>query len=246
MNAHRVDENGLPLLTDFNNKDVEAGDAVDPRLDITVGRDDIPFYTFGMHEPSWIRARSFSGPFSPKKFIYEPGQNSTVGWVSTQLHPVNMPIIRYADVLLMLAEAEVEVGSLERARELVNMVRERAGNCGQQMDGSLGPIASGAANYAVGLYTDTWTDQSVARDAVRFERRIELALEGHRFFDLRRYGIAQQVMNKYLDEEVSKRSAYLTNAGRYEAKHDLYPIPTQQIELSRIDGEAQLQQNPGH
>jgi len=157
----------------------------------------------------------------------------------------NWRIIRYADVLLMLAEAEVELGNLERARSLVNEVRARAAGCGQMADGTLGAIADGVGNYSVGTYDDAWTDANVARDAVRFERRIELALEGHRFFDLRRWGIGAQVMNKYLDEETPKRAAYLTNAGRYEAKHDLYPLPTVQIELSKVDGEAMIQQNPG-
>jgi hypothetical protein len=245
VNAHRVDANGLPLLTTFNNADVSDTDAVDPRLDITVGRDGIPYFSWGLHEPSWIRARSFSGPYSPKKFAYEPGQESSVGWVNTQLTPVNVPIIRYADVLLMLAEAEVETGGLERARALVNQVRTRAANCGQLPDGSLGPIDQGAANYQIGNYTAPWTDANTARAAVRMERRIELALEGHRFFDLRRWGIAEQVMNKYLDEEAPKRPAYLTNAGRYAARHNLYPLPTVQIELSRVDGEPRLKQNTG-
>ena len=246
VNAYKVDENGLPMFGTFNEAEVTADDAVDPRLDITVGRDDIPYFTFGMHTPAWIRARSFSGPFSPKKFAYEPGEESAVGWVNTQLSPVNMPIIRYADVLLMLAEAEVELGNLERARELTNMVRARAAGCTQQADGSLGPIESGVANYVVSTYDDPWTNASAARDAVRFERRLELALEGHRFFDLRRWGIAQEVMNKYLDEETSRRPAYLTPAGRYESpKNDLYPLPTVQIELSRVEGAARLQQNPG-
>ncbi len=247
VNAHHVDENGLPLLTSFNEADVTDTDVVDPRLDITVGRNGIPYYGFGTHEGAWIRSSAFSGPYSPKKFAYEPGEASSVGWVSTQLSPVNMPIIRYADVILMLAEAEVELGNLERARELTNMVRTRAAGCAQQPDGSLGALETGAASYAVGTYDDAWTDASVARDAVRFERRLELGLEGHRFFDLRRWGIAEQVMNKYLDEETPKRSAYLTPAGRYQSpKNDLYPLPTVQIELSKVEGEARLVQNPGY
>ena len=126
------------------------------------------------------------------------------------------------------------------------MVRERAAGCAQQADGSLGPMESGVANYNISTYNDTWTNASAARDAVRFERRLELALEGHRFFDLRRWGIAEQVINKYLDEETPRRSAYLTPAGRYQSpKNDLFPLPTVQIELSRVDGEERIRQNPG-
>ena len=251
VNAHRVDDNGLPLLSDFNNTIVDENytGPLDPRLDWTVGRDGIPFLDIGVHEPSWIRARSFQGPYSPKKFSYRVGENQqSGGWTSTQLSPINLAIIRYADVLLMLAEAEVEVGSLERARELVNMVRARAGNCAQAADGgtTVG-ITDGAAypNYSVGLYTEAWTDQATAREAVQFERRIELALEGQRFFDLRRYGTASAVMNKYIAEEQPRRPYLNASAGYQSPLNDLFPIPTPQIDLSKVDGTAMIQQNPG-
>lgn len=250
VNAHKVGADGLPLFDTFNEADVAEGDAVDPRLDWTVGRDGIPFLDIGIHDPSWIRARSFQGPYSPKKFSYEAGQNQqSGGWTSTQLSPINFPIIRYSDVLLMLAEAEVELGNLERARELTNMVRERAGNCAQGADGFRSGIAAadGAAysNYAVSPYGDPWTDSSAARDAVRYERRIELALEGHRFFDLRRWGIAGEVINKYIEEEKPKRPYLNASAGYQSPKNDLFPLPTIQIELSKVDGTAMIQQNPG-
>ncbi len=250
VNAHKVDENGLPLFDSFNESDLAEGEAIDPRLDWTVGRDGIPFLDIGVHEPSWIRARSFQGPYSPKKFSYESGQNQqSGGWTSTQLSPVNFPIIRYSDVLLMLAEAEVELGNLERARELTNMVRGRAAGCAQGADGFRAGIGAdeGAAysNNRVGTYEDAWTDANAARDAVRYERRIELALEGHRFFDLRRWGIAEQVMNKYIEEETPKRQYLIPSTGYRSPLNDLFPLPTIQIELSKVDGEAMLQQNPG-
>ncbi len=250
VNAHRVGDDGLPLFTTFNDTDVDDAytGPLDPRVDFTVGRDGIPFLNIGVHDPSWIRARSFQGPFSPKKFSYLSGENQQAGgWVSTQLSPINFPIIRYSDVLLMLAEAEVEGGNLERARELTNMVRGRAAGCAQGADGSvISGITDGAAyaNYAVSTYDAPWTDASAARAAVRYERRIELALEGHRFFDLRRWGTAGEIMNKYIAEEQPKR-AYLNNSAGYQSKNDLFPLPTFQIELSKVDGEARLVQNPG-
>ena len=247
VNAHKVDANGLPLFDTFNDSDVDLATPVDPRLDWTIGRDDVPFLGWGIHEPTWIRSRAWAGPYSAKKFIYNPGEESSVGWSNLQLNPVNMPIIRYADVLLMLAEAEVELGNLERARELVNLIRARAANCAQGPDGGSTNIDDAGitwATYAVGTYDDAWTDQAAARTAVRMERRIELALEGHRFFDLRRWGIAQQVMNAYMDVEQTKRT-YITAATRYEDRHNLFPLPSVQIELSKVDGTAQLIQNSG-
>ena len=253
VNAHRVDDAGLPLFSTFNDEKVDENytGPLDPRLDWTVGRDGIPFLDIGVHEPSWIRSRSFSGPYSPKKFSYEAGQNQQAGgWVSTQLSPINFPIIRYSDVLLMLAEAEVEAGSLERARELTNMVRARAAGCAQGADGARSGItaAEGAAysNYSVSTYDDAWTSQAAARDAVRYERRLELALEGHRFFDLRRWGVAADVINTYLEVEKTVLPTYLSNSAGYQAKNDLMPLPTIQIELSSIDGTPMLQQNPGY
>ena len=250
VNAHRVDDNGLPLLDSFNDTDVDENytGPLDPRVDWTIGRDGIPFLDIGVHDPSWIRARSFQGPYSPKKFSYRAGENQqSGGWVSTQLSPINFPIIRYADVLLMLAETEVEVGSLERARELVNMIRSRAGNCAQGADGGTSSLTDGAAyaNYSVSTYGDAWTDKAVARKAVQYERRLELALEGQRFFDLRRWGIAGEVLNKYIDEEKSKRPYLNASAGYQSPKNDLFPLPTPQIDLSKVDGTPMLQQNPG-
>ena len=98
-----------------------------------------------------------------------------------------------------------------------------------------------AANYDIELYTAAWTDQAVARKAVRFERRLELAMEGHRSFDLRRWGNAEQVINTY----ISKEAETITTFGKgqvYQAKHNRFPIP-----LTAIDGSAGvIKQNPGY
>ncbi|MEL6590448.1 MAG: RagB/SusD family nutrient uptake outer membrane protein [Bacteroidota bacterium] len=248
VNAHRVDANGLPLLDSFNDADLGDTEPTDPRLDWTVGRDNVPFLDWGTHEPSWIRSRAWAGPYSPKKFTHANGQESSVGWSNIQLSPVNIPIIRYADVLLMLAECEVELNNLERARELVNLIRARAANCAQGAEGD--PVAIDDAGitwatYSIGTYDSPWTDQAVARQAVRMERRLEMALEGHRFFDLRRWGVAKEVLNAYFAVEETKRT-YMTATTGYEDRHDLMPLPTVQIELSKVDGNAQLQQNPGY
>ena len=252
VNAFKVDASGLPLLDgSFNDADVTAADAVDPRLDWSVGRDDVPFLDWGLHAPGWIRDRAWAGPYSPKKNIYEQnsGVRSAVGWANYQLHSMNLHILRYADVILMLAEAEVETNGLERARELVNMVRTRAGVCAQGPDGGALEVAIDDpsitwANYSIGTYDAPWTDVATARAAVRMERRLELAMEGHRFFDLRRWGVAAQVLNDYISVEQTRRN-YLTAASTYEARHAWYPIPSVQISLSSVEGEDRLTQNSG-
>lgn len=252
VNAYKVDASGLPFLDgSFNNTDLVASDPVDPRIDWTIGRDDVPFLDWGLHAPGWIRDRAWAGPYSPKKNIYHKasGVGSSVGWASYQLHAMNMHILRYADVMLMLAECEVEAGTIDNARTLVNAIRARAGMGAQGPDGGdvVVPIDDAGitwANYQVGTYTTAWTDQATARAAVRMERRLELAMEGHRLFDLRRWGVAADVLNEYIRVEKTRRE-YLTAASSYEARHRLFPLPNTQIELSRVQGEDRLVQNSG-
>ncbi|AHG89787.1 RagB/SusD domain-containing protein [Gemmatirosa kalamazoonensis] len=263
VNHYRVDANGLPLaLSDpngYNNADatftaaVSKNVAVDPRLDWTVGRDGVPYKDWGPHDPSWIRAPGYGGPYSPKKNVHEKasGSEASVGWAPAQQNGVNIHIYRYADLLLLLAEAEVEAGSLENARAIVNQIRQRAaaGVQGPGTDASTisVPINDSRitwAKYQVGQYTAPWTNQQQARDAVREERNLELAMEGHRFFDLRRWKIADQVMNAYLAKEKTRRT-YLAAAEPVAARHQLYPIPNIQIQLSKVNGAETLKQNPG-
>ena len=160
VNVFKVDANGLPFLDgSWNDADLTPTDEVDPRLDWTAGRDDVPFLDWGLHAPGWIRDRAWAGPYSPKKTIYEQnsGAGSAVGWAQYQLHSMNLHLLRYADVLLLLAEAEVAAGSLDQALNLVNQVRARAAVGAQGPDGGdvVVPIDDPSitwATYKVGLY----------------------------------------------------------------------------------------------
>jgi hypothetical protein len=102
-------------------------------------------------------------------------------------------MIRFADVLLWAAECEVEIGSLAQAEVYVNQIRARAADPAgwvyKYLDASNpmgGYSTTPAANYQIGLYTGQFAanGQAYAREAVRFERRLELACEYHRWFDL--------------------------------------------------------------
>src|SRR5690606_17366749 len=145
VNAYKVDANGLPLLDTFNDAPLdEATDEIDPRLDLTVGRDDVPYWDWSLHSPSFIRQRSYSGPYSPKKF--QPYNTSPLvagGWNGKANNGVNVPIIRMADAMLLLAEAEVELGNYDRAEELVNLIRVRAAGCAQ------GPLSLGTGSAVI-------------------------------------------------------------------------------------------------
>src|SRR5205807_1024521 len=135
VNFFVVNDSGLPLAVTgaWNTRDTSFSAnttvPVDPRLDWTAGRDGVPYKDWGLHSKAFIRDRSYSGPYSPKKNVHEKrsGAQSAVGWNSFQLNSVHIHIYRYADVLLLLAEAAVETGNLEEARGIINQIRARAG-----------------------------------------------------------------------------------------------------------------------
>ncbi|WP_297335658.1 RagB/SusD family nutrient uptake outer membrane protein [Algoriphagus sp.] len=256
VNSFRTDANGLPLLDRQYNEGANqvkndmglgSGDDftpdtgnLDPRLDHTVGRRGIPYLDWQDHPgSSWIRNQPNGGPYSNKKYVYsrdevgsfQDNSSWTPGYTG-----LNVYIIRFSDVLLMSAEADIETGNLESARQKVNRVRERAQNSNlEREDGTL------AANYVVGLYETPWTDPTVARKAVRLERMLELGMEGHRFYDLVRWGIVNEEMNAYLQYEAQFLSSTFGGA-TFTDPYIYNPIPLDQIDLV---GSDILIQNPG-
>jgi hypothetical protein len=105
------------------------------------------------------------------------------------------------------------------------------------------------ATYRVGLYATPFASQGAARTAVRYERRLELAMEGQRFFDLQRWGVAVTELNAYMNGVAGgaekTRRLYLTAAEPFAARHRYYPIPAIQIELSKVGSAPRLTQNTG-
>ncbi|WP_421824401.1 RagB/SusD family nutrient uptake outer membrane protein [Flagellimonas oceanensis] len=260
VNAYQT-SGGLPLLDTYADTDVVSDYAInsdepftphtgplDPRLDYTVSRRGIDYNGFGINPgKEWIRATfsDISGPYLPKKNVYQAdevdAQRGTGGWGS-DWSGINYNVMRFADVLLMAAEAAVEQANpnLPLALEYVNRVRNRAKNMTpvQTVDGS-----ADAANYQIEPYA-SFANQAEARKAVRFERRLEFGMEGHRLFDLRRWGIAMETINTYIQNEGEdlNLSGYDSKFGTYQPKHDLFPIP-----VNAIDGSGGiLEQNPGY
>jgi hypothetical protein len=269
VNFFKVDAaTGLPLAitnpTTWNasNANFAAGNVapVDPRLDWTVGRHGVPYKDWGpVDSATWVRDIQNGGPYTPKKNAHEKasGAESTSGWQPTQLNSVNIHLFRYADLLLLLAEAEVETGDLAGATALVNQVRARAAVKAQGPGTARANIAVDLtdpsitwATYRVGQYP-LFPDATYARAAVRAERRLELAMEGQRFFDLRRWGLAdaKAAVDGYINGEgggmEKARRLYKSGAEAFIARHLLYPLPGIQIELSKVGGKATLTQNPG-
>jgi hypothetical protein len=286
VNFFRVDAAGLPLALsapttwNSNNNNFTSADLlpVDPRLDWTVGRQGVPLKDWGLYTVSaYARDLANGGPYSPKRNIHEQSSGSELlngGWAPTQQNDVNIHLFRFADALLLEAEARVETGDLATATTLVNMVRTRAGvtaqGCGLPSDPAAAaavvaayPICAGDrriavpindastvwADYRVSPYPATFASQAFGREAVRAERRLELAMEGQRLFDLRRWGIAATELNGYLTGvgggREDTRRLYLANAEPFTVRHNLHPIPNGQIELSKVGSEDRLRQNPG-
>ena len=163
-------------------------------------------------------------------------ENDATSWTPGYT-AVNFYIIRYADVLLMAAEAEAELGNLGAALDLVNQVRARAQNdLVTSEDGSL------AANYVVSPYP-SFASQEQAIDAIRFERKLELSGEGHRFYDLVRWGIAEPVLDAYVAYERQFLGTAFSGADFQSGQDEYLPIPQNEIDLQ---GEEVLTQNPGY
>ena len=244
INAYQTDENGLPVFDYQSRPDygvVEFIDethqnlsntepTVDPRLDFVVGRPTITYKTY-RETPcqSWVRDRGVYGHNCAKRFWVSPESPDMIQgwpWGASEL---NWQIIRYADLLLYKAEALIELGEdLETARQLINRVRQRAMDSEYVKD--FNNPEKDAANYKIGLYpAEGWT-QDYARQALRTEMRLEKALEGERFFDLVRWGIAQDVMTRYFEAEKDQRVYY--QVAKFDAGEEYFPIPVAQYNFS--------------
>lgn len=273
INFFQTDANGLPLLdgswqsknitnptgpistwdnVDPNGIGMPIGDPqVDPRLDHTVGRPNVLYKDFHIMQVDYVRDITYAGPYWSKKHVAEKAGFGVGGWGNISAN--NFRIMRLGFIKLWLAEAYVAAGRLEDARAQINDIRERAGRAGTFVTGATQGATRGdytattddAANYKVGLYTAAWTSAAVAQTAVRYESRLETAMEGHRFFDLQRWGVMSQVLNKYLTSEGRYR-IYLAGKSFTSPKNQYYPIPQQAIDRSYSEGEPTLTQDPNY
>ncbi len=237
INAFRTGADGLPLFNTFNNVVMKnpadfTTNSVDVRLDHTVGIPTHPFKyrsTF-VYQNSWSRAPSVYGYFSTMKALQLA---DSPGWKKVGAYPYvaqNIDLLRYDDVLLWKAEALIELNRASEALPIINQIRTRAANSTAMIKKSDGTFAS---NYLLNTYVDgvncNWT-QDYARTALRFERRLEFAMEDPRFFDLVRWGVAAETINAYFTTEIP-RFSFLTGAKFTKGRDEYFPIPQAQIDL---------------
>ena len=255
VNAFKTDANGLPLLDTFNDSNIfnaidddgkaplASGITLDPRIDHTVGIPGRPFkYRNTVNEDgdmvynfSWARDPGVYGYFGNMKEQQAPDCSCYVKegpFVGTSK---NIDFIRYADVLLFKAEALIQLGQADAGIAIINQIRTRAAESTQRQ------IAAGASNvYNVGMYP-MGMSQPDAFKALMFERRLEFGMEGPRFFDLVRWGMAEPVLNAYLAVEKTRKD-FLTNAQFTAGRDEYYPIPQREIDFTG----GLYKQNPGY
>lgn len=229
VNAYKT-VNGLPEFSDYNKADYNANtDKVDPRLYHTVALPGVPYKydKKNIFDESWTRNKAVYGLYSSLKENVALNDPSSVLIDPFRANTKNKIVIRYADVVLMRAEALIELDREKEALPLINEIRERAKK-------STGLIDY-AENVDIALYVDNvncnWT-KPYAREALRWERRLELAMESQRFFDLVRWGIADSVINTFYKEEAPKRT-YYEDAHFEKNRAEYVPIPQQQINFSK-------------
>lgn len=314
VNSFRTGSDGLPTMDRAagtsvkNDQGVEPNatyslgtQTLDPRLEWSVGRRGVPYHDWGPHPGDlWIRDQAVGGPYAPKKHIYRRSQEDTFGatnaWGATG-SAINYKVIRFADVLLMAAEAKAELSQGDYGLSYVNRVRNRAGNSESKITYemnkafALATVSSESAMLSTSPEQydwvvredqqstfvflggdpgniDNWNEyvlpdynvepygsfsgKTDALEKIRYERMLELGMEGHRFYDLARWGTAGQELQDYYDFETSDddpnnfAKSNLTGGDFTTDKNAVFPIPQRQIDLSVSGGEPMLEQNPGY
>jgi hypothetical protein len=231
VNAFTTDANGLPNFTTFNNTIADLNTVtVDVRLDHTVGIDGHP-YKYDNTKPfsnSWVRDPGVYGNFHTMRNQQLASSSSYFKLGPFMGVAKNYDILRYDDILLMQAEAYIELGQQDKALPLINQIRSRAAASTARLKKLDGTFPS---NYNVKPYPAAGWTQDYARTALQWERRLEFATEGERFFDLVRWGIAEQVLN-----------AYLATAKFTAGRDEYLPIPQSEITFTN----GLYKQNPGY
>lgn len=250
VNAFKTDENGLPKFDTYNDtemnepEDFQINYSVDPRLDHTIG---VPSHPFKYdpdfeYQEGYARTPDTYGYYSTMKETQHPDSPNLRQYGPFIGSSKNQDVIRFAEILLWRAEALIEVGRHQDALPLINQLRERAKNSTDRLKYDNGEYFS---NYRIENYQPgdniNW-NQETARTALRWETRLELAMEGRRFFDLVRWGIAAETLNKFFAVETSRRP-YLNRAEFTKNQHEYLPIPQAQIDFADVNVYVQ---NPGY
>lgn len=208
--------------------------AVDPRLDFAVGRYGVPYKDWGLPKDDWVRNPVNGGIFLPKKHVLSKAEEAAGmkalydGWAPGSC--MNMQYLSLRDLILLYAECLADAGQMADAMAEVNKVRARAA-----LDINVVKLADGtpAANYKIALYPSShpaFSDREVCIKAVRMERKLELAMEGERWFDLVRWG--GDLMSAELKAYINYEKNYIPKfaaATVLPPSKTMLPVPDNQV-----------------
>lgn len=217
--------------TDYPVRGIASEQKWDPRLFHTVGMPSWPYkyeaeYTLTKDNS---RTPNTYGYYTSLKEVPQRSKGETYNG-SWQAFAMNDYVLRYTDVMLMRAEALIELDRMGEARTIINDIRQRAAN-------SVNKHIGYAADYCqIAIYPSSYfQSKESARKCLRWERRLETAMENGRYFDLRRWGIASATLNEYFKTEKNVQydgqtyAQYYGDAHYTAGKNEFYPIPYNQL-----------------
>ncbi|WEK34240.1 MAG: RagB/SusD family nutrient uptake outer membrane protein [Candidatus Pseudobacter hemicellulosilyticus] len=238
VNAFKTSNAGLPLFDTYNDADaMEPADfqtqSFDPRLDHTVAIPGHPYkYSSFIYQKTWARAPQIYGYFSTLKETVAPDDPWFQKVPPFMSSAKNYDILRFDDLQLWKAEVLIQLNRPDEALPIINSIRARAQKSTDRLQYPNGTYYS---NYHMDTYKPgvncTWS-KDFAWKALIWERRLEFAMEGNRFFDLVRWGIAAEYLNNYFAEE-SKKRTYLKDAKFKKNRDEYMPVPLAQMNYSR-------------
>lgn len=247
VNAFKVDEDGLPMFDFFNEEEIQdknayfAGNSFDPRLGHTIGIPGFPWkYQELPYDSAGTRVPSDYGYFHSMK---EQVKTDSPGLFDAfwMFNSKNQIEVRLAEVMLWKAEILIQLDREDEALPIINQIRERASNSVEILKKADGTYPT---DYKIEPYIDgdniNWTKEN-AWEAFMWEKRLEFAMEGRRFYDLVRWGIAAETMNAYFEKEKNRR--YWMNVAFFtKGRDEFLPIPQAQMNWSQ----GVYKQNPGY
>lgn len=254
VNNHIVDANGLPLsfaeytahkpLTTPNTDQTDLSIFTDPRLDVSAGRFGVPYQDYGIPSglSTFVRDSGNGGVYLNKKQHGWKAERAGAATTNPTSTAMNYHVIRFADILLMRAEVAYFEGDYTTVIDIVNQIRTRAakgfvaaeeGTVGSYsmenlVDGKT--VAGAAANYRIGLYPASYATADKAWDALEREIRLEFGMEGHRWFDIARWGKAAERLNAYAKAESKYLGKFINT---YQSNWVNFPIPQSEIQTAQ-------------
>ena len=254
VNNHIVDANGLPLsfaeytahkpLTTPGTDQTDLSIFTDPRLDVSAGRFGVPYKDYGIPSglSTFVRDSGNGGVYLNKKQHAWKAERAGAATTNPTSTAMNYHVIRFADILLMRAEVAYFEKDYTTVINTVNQIRARAakgfvaaeeGTVGSYsmenlVDGKT--VAGAAANYRIGLYPASYATADKAWDALEREIRLEFGMEGHRWFDIARWGKAAERLNAYAKAESKYLGKFINT---YQTNWVNFPIPQSEIQTAQ-------------